>query len=77
METAIRRGVVVRGVPVEFIFDGGSEFKAQVKAGATGYDANVHQTTPNHSKSLGILERFNRTIQRTLAHVTGNSGTDS
>ena len=63
-------------MPAEFIFDGGQEFKAQVKTGAAAYDANVHQTTPNHSKSLGIVERFNRTTQRTLAHVTGNSGTD-
>ena len=76
METAIRRVVVVRGVTAEFISDGGPEFKTQVKTGATAYAAHVHQTTPNHHKSLGIVERLNRTIQRTLAHVTGNSGTD-
>jgi hypothetical protein len=76
VQTAIRRVMLVGGVPTEVIFDGGPEFKAQVRAGAAAYDAHVHQTTPNHSKSLGIVERFNRTIQRTLAHVTGNSGTD-
>ena len=74
IETAIRRHVVVRGVAAEFVFDGGPEFKAQVKAGAKAYDATVHQTTPNHSKSLGIVERVNRTIQRTLAHVIGGRG---
>ena len=68
IETAIRRHVVVRGVAAEFVFGGGPEFKVQVGAGAKAYDATVHQMTPNHSKSLGIVKRSNRTIQRTLVH---------
>ena len=66
---AIRRHITVRGLPEEFIFDGGPEFKAEVRAGAKAYDAAVHQATPNHSASMGLIERFNRTIQRKIAKM--------
>ena len=66
--------MVVRGIPEEFVFDGGPEFKSYVIEGAKAYDASVHRTTPNHSRSLGVVERFNRTIQRILGKIAAASG---
>jgi len=71
---AISQSVVVRCIPEEFVFDGGPEFKSYVIAGAKAYDASVHRTTPNHSRSLGVVERFNRTIQRILGKISAASG---
>ena len=67
---ALRSKVLYRGLAEEFIFDGGAEFKAEVRAGARAYNSKVHQTCPMHSKSLGIGERYNRTIQEKMAHFT-------
>ena len=67
---ALRSRVLCRGLAEEFIFDGGAEFKAEVRAGARAYNSKLHQTCPMHSKSLGICERYNRTIQEKMAHFT-------
>ena len=61
VETAIRRGVVVRGVPAEFIFDGGSEFKAQVKAGAAACGARTR--APNNTESQQVTEHSRKVQQ--------------
>ena len=71
---AINRAVVVRCIPEEFVLDGGPEFKSYVIAGAKAYNASIHRATPNHSRSLGLVERFNRTIQRILGKISAASG---
>ena len=71
---AISQSVVVRCIPEEFVFYGGPEFKSYVIAGAKAYDASVHRTTPNHRRDLGIVERFNRTIQRILGKISAAFG---
>ena len=43
-------------------------------AGAKAYDASVHRATPNHSRSLDVVERFNRTTQRVLGKISAASG---
>ena len=65
---------MVRGTTDEFVFDGGHEFKAEVRAGAKAYCSTIHQTAPLHSKSLGIAERFNRTIQEKISHFLVQAG---
>jgi hypothetical protein len=71
---ALRTRVLSRGTADEFVFDGGPEFKAEVRAGAKAYCAMIHQTAPLHSKSLGIAERFNRTIQEKIKHFSAQAG---
>jgi hypothetical protein len=71
---ALRTRVTGRGTTGEFVFDGGLEFKAEVRAGAKAYCSANHQTAPLHSKSLGIAERFNRTIQEKISHFSVQAG---
>ena len=72
---ALRTRVMGRGKTDEFVFDGGPEFKAEVRAGAKAYCSAIHQTAPLHSKSLrNFAERFNRTIQEKISHFSVQAG---
>ena len=49
------------GRPDQWVCDGASYFKAEVKAGIAAWAALQRVSAPHHSESHGIIERHNRT----------------
>ena len=49
------------GRPDQWVCDGASYFKAEVKAGITAWAALQRVSAPHHSESHGIIERHNQT----------------
>ena len=49
------------GRPEQWVCDGASYFKAEVKAGITAWAALQRVSAPHHSESHGIIERHNQT----------------
>jgi transposase InsO family protein len=69
---AIVRSIVLRhGLPVQFVFDNGSQFdNSVVHELCKVLGVNEHATTAYHPQSHGIVERINREINRHLRCLT-------
>ena len=68
--SSIKKATIPAGLgrPGEFLVDGGSEFKAEVKGVCIAWGSKWRAHTPHHSQSAVAIERFNKTIELRTAH---------
>ena len=57
------------GKPDAWLTDGGSEFKDEVKQAIQAWNALQHMHAPHHHESAGIIEVYNRTLERKIAKL--------
>ena len=66
----LRRNAIPAGLgrPIEFLVDGGAEFKKELEEACQAWGTRWRPHTPHHSNSAGAVERLNQTIEQRVAH---------
>jgi hypothetical protein len=61
------------GYPEVFVTDNDSKFKARLKEAIQMWNVRHKKSAPHHSKSHGVIERYNRSLQRKVALLGGSA----